>query len=154
MEYVASSPAMVVPPAGAKIFINADLSGQTVPTRIVGNDERQVADLRDHGIIAIGFALPVVARVDVDIGDDGHLQLATFLPNHAEPGTIELDDSVVETVRIDVVVKEKLLDSSGPAVGAAKQERAAFTPITGAASEFINTRIPNPRAADQPRRPA
>jgi hypothetical protein len=138
MEYMASPPAVVMPPTGTEIFIHADFAGSAMAGCVVGNDERQM----------------VVARVDVDVGDHGHLQLAAFFPNQAELGTIELDNSVVETMRVDVIVKEELLDSAGPTVGTAKQERAALALTTGAESEFINTRIPNPRAADQPRRPA
>src|SRR5437899_5825250 len=90
--------------------------------------------------------------MNVDIGHDGHFQFPALFPDQAELAAVELDDSVVEAMWIDVVVKEELLDSLGPPVGAAEQEGAAFAPATGATFQSIDARVPDARAANHPRR--
>jgi invasion protein IalB len=141
---------VIVPLVGAEIFVNADLARKPMAASVIRDDKRKVADLRDHGIIPVCRALAMVARMDVDVGDHGHFQVAALSPDHAELAAVEFDDAVVEAVRINVVVKEELPDSPGSPVSVAKQERAAFAPSAGAAMQLINAGIPDLRVADQP----
>src|SRR5690349_17756717 len=99
MQQSAALPAVVAPLARAEIFIHADLSRQPLACGVIGDDERHVAHLRDHGIVAVGWALTVMTGMDVNVGHDGHFQLPALFPYQAELAAIEFDDAVVEAMR-------------------------------------------------------
>ena len=84
--------------------------------------------LRDHGIGAIGVALPGIAGMDMHIGDDGQTALPAHRPQPPEILAVEADDSGVETVWIEIVIQDEIADPRGAIrVGITEQEGAAFT---------------------------
>jgi hypothetical protein len=69
-----------------------------------------MASLGHYRIVAIARTLPRDAGVNVNVRHDLELLRSTFLPNHAKPCAIELDDPVLEALRVNVVVEEKLFN--------------------------------------------
>jgi hypothetical protein len=80
--------------------------------------------------------------MDMYIGHNGHSGLTAFLPDGPEPTSVELDDTVSKAVRVDVIVKEELLDPPRLPLCAAEKEGAALPLPSGAAPELIDAPVP------------
>src|SRR5260221_6530109 len=135
------------------MFMNADASGAALALREVRNDERKMARLGDHRVVLVARALGVVPGMDVNIGNDSHVEAPTLVPNGAEPRAVEFDDAAREAGGVDVVVEEKLPNRARASLDRAEEEGAALAAAAGAARELIDTGIPDARRANELRRP-
>jgi len=93
-----------------------------------------MSGLGNHWVVTITAALIVAARMDMHVSNHLHAQLAAFLPHKAELSTIELDDAMVETFWINIVVKKELSYRANSAFGAAKEKGTTLVNATGTAS--------------------
>jgi hypothetical protein len=84
--------------------------------------------------VTISAALTASTWVDMNVGYDGQLRLPAYLPDHAELSSIELNDSVRETGRIDVIVVKEPANFSYSAVYGPKKKRATLAITARAAS--------------------
>jgi len=129
------------PVFGALISVNAKVLPADRRIREFRDDESNMTTLRNHGICTIGRTLTRPTRVDMDIRDYDHaLALADF-PKGAEVAAIEADDASVQGVRVQVIVKDEILDSGIDFSTPAQKESPAlpapsFAPFTKPNQKF------------------
>jgi hypothetical protein len=96
------------------VFIYADMARLTGSRRVVRNDYRNVADLRDDGVLPVGFALAKTTRMDMQIGDDAPASFAAMLPQASEIAAIDYDDARTKTMRVHIIVENEFFDHPPP----------------------------------------
>lgn len=145
---------MVFPLPGPKVFVNADATGRAIASGIVRENQCQMPDFRNHGIVPVASALPVASRMYVNVGDNSHVQLATPFPYQAEFSTIELHNAMREAPGIDIVVVEELLYLPDAILHCAEKESSTFAQSARPTIQLINARVPDGRMRDELRRPS
>jgi hypothetical protein len=110
MERRRNPAAAIAPLLIAQILVHADFPWQVRTSREVGQNYRHVPELGDHRICAIGRALPITARVHMDIGNDTSFGSTAMRPQGPEPPAIEFDNAMAQGIGIDVVIVDELLD--------------------------------------------
>ncbi len=101
-----------------------------------------MADFGHDRIRTVGLALSEITRMNVDIGDNGPTSSPTMQPEIAKPTAIDFDNAAPQGTRIDVVVKDELLDSTCLAPGAQKKS-AALDPPASTSPKFCDASAPN-----------
>ena len=78
----------------------------------------------------VGITLTRPAWVHMDVCDDRHPTRLAYLPQVAEIAPIEPHDSAVKRVRVQVIIENKVHDSSPTSFTMSEQERTTFPPAT------------------------
>lgn len=127
--------------------MDADTAGLRGTCGIVRNDNRDVADLGHDGVGLVRGALLIAAGVNMDIGYDSATRPSTVLPEIAQVQSIDLDDAILQSAWIDVVIEDEFLDAARPSVRA-EQEGAAFPVAGGSPFELCDSCVPDLRTAE------
>lgn len=138
---------MVNPVVSALKFVNAELSGLKLAHCEIRKNHRYVAAAWVHRVRAVTAALPVATGMNMDIRDEAHAELLAFVMHQVKQAPVKLNDSVVEAMRVDVVVIEKLADNAGIVFDISEQERATFASPVRSPPQFRNAVAPHPFVA-------
>ena len=103
-------------------------------------------------MVAIGFALTGSGRMDVDVSNHAQRAFLAHRPERAEVTPIETHDPGVETVRIEIVIEDKVDDPAPAVFLPPKQKGAALaakvrTIVVDQSETFFNRIIPQEEQA-------
>src|SRR5665213_2885235 len=91
----------------------------------------------DDGVRLVGSALTGAARMGVNIRDDHHTACFTQIPEFSEVPSVEVDDTGIKRVRVDVVIKQIVDDAASVRrLPVSKEEGAAFAPAMSAGAQI------------------
>jgi len=141
----------VAPLPIAQVLMHANLAGTCGTRGEIGQNHRDMTDLRDDRVGLVGFALAVATRMDMDIGDDAQARRATVSPQGTKPAAVYLDDAGRQRMRIDVVIEDEFVDLPLLALSA-EEEGTGLAPAAGAAAQLRDAGIPDVVPADKFRR--
>lgn len=130
--------------------MDADAARLDGPGREVREDDGDVPDLGHNGVGLVGLTLLESAGMNMDVGDDSAPGLPAMGPEVAEPTSVDHDDAGLESVRVDVIVEDELLDAPRLAHGA-KKERAALPPSAGPPAKLCHAGVPDGGVAEKVR---
>jgi hypothetical protein len=86
---------------------------------------RDMANLRDHRIRAVGWTLLKTLGMHMNVGNDRTAGFPAMLPERAELAPVYDHNARIKRVRIDIVIIDEFLNRP-PVAFAAKEKCAAF----------------------------
>ncbi|ESX08539.1 hypothetical protein X768_22610 [Mesorhizobium sp. LSJC265A00] len=141
---------VVDPLAITQILILANAAGDHRTGSEIGKNKREVTTAWHDRVRLVGSTLPIVKWVDMHVRDDAVSTLAADLPQARQLIAVEMDDTAIEGVRIEIVVVDERTDDLGSLVaGLADEEGAAFSsPAKRPELQFRSSRQPYGLFAD------
>lgn len=118
----------------------------------MGDYERYMTRLRDHGIPLVAWALAEMSGVNVYIGYYHLARLTTPLPDGSQHCAIEFDDVVGKAPGIHIIIEEEVFHSTRTISKSAQKKGATLSSTGCAPPKVVHPAMPKGRVADQPRR--
>lgn len=121
-----ASTAVVYPSIAAAVFIEPKLRWLEVSAGEVRHDQSQMPSLRYHWVRLVDGTLAEASGMSVHVGYHFQTQCGAAGPDAIHPGRVK-DDHPLQSIWIDIVVEDEVLDDPRLCNTAPKQERTRLT---------------------------
>jgi hypothetical protein len=102
------------PVLSPEISVQSDLGSADGLSREARDNQSEVPGSSDHRMSSVGFALLRTARMSVHVGNHGQAPAFAQVPQTAAMTPVESDDPSIEAMRVEVIVENKIDNSSAP----------------------------------------